>query len=99
MELVLVRLTAPATIPPPALNPEAVVDILWSAAVPNDRLEHVRARHGPSPGAVDLAIFLRVGATPVAEAAESLCRRAITTAPSLSGWSIEVLGVQCDSPL
>ena len=102
MELVLVRLTVPtaaAAVPPPPISPEVVVDILWSTSVPDDRLEHVRARPGPSPGTVDLALFLRIGATPVVEAveateaAEALCRRAIATAPSLSDWSFEVLRV------
>lgn len=102
MELVLVRLTVPtasAAVPPPPISPEVVVDIVWSATVPDDRLEHVRARHGPGPGTVDLAIFLRDGATPVTEAAEALCRRAIATAPSLSDWSFEVLRVVRGSPL
>ncbi|MBS2538335.1 hypothetical protein KGQ20_36855 [Catenulispora sp. NF23] len=93
MDLVLVRLTAPETVPPPAISPEVVVDILWSVSVPDDRLEHVRARHGPNTGAVDLAVFLRIGATPAAEAAESLCRQAVATAPALSDWSFEVLSV------
>ncbi|ACU73907.1 hypothetical protein Caci_5047 [Catenulispora acidiphila DSM 44928] len=96
MELVLVRLTAPATVPPP-VSPEAVVDILWSVAVPDDRLEHVRARHGPRPEAVDLGVFVRTDATSAEEAATSLCRRAIATAPSLSDWSIGVLSMLRDS--
>lgn len=99
MELVLVRLTGPVTVPPPTVSPEVVVDILWSVTVPDDRLEHVRARNGPGPGTVDLVVFLRVGTTPVEEVAESLCRRAIATAPSLSGWSCGVLRVLRDSPL
>lgn len=102
MQLVLARLRAPASIPAPSVNPEAVVDILWSVTVPDDRLEHVRARHGPGPGVLDLVIFLRIGATPVEEAAEALCRRAIATAPILSDWSVAavgVLGVQRGTPL
>ncbi|MEZ0106326.1 hypothetical protein ABH920_000307 [Catenulispora sp. EB89] len=69
-------------------SPEIVADILWAAAVPADGLEHIRARHGPTPTAIDLALF-HIGseAETVADIALRLCRRAIDAAPALAGWT------------
>lgn len=86
MDLVLVRLTR-GSAADPALNPETVVDVLWAVANPGDQLEHVRARTGPTPNVVDLAMF-HMGTGPVSsrDLALRLSRRALATAPSLSGW-------------
>lgn len=78
---------APAAAAAPTPSPETVVDVLWAVAEPDDRLEHVRARSGPRPGIVDLAMF-HCGIGPVSsrDLALRLSRRALATAPSLSGW-------------
>jgi hypothetical protein len=76
---------------PVRLSPEIVADILWAVALPADGLEHVRARHGPG-GQIDLAIFHRTDL--VAQNPEdclALCRRAIATAPALTGWTAQRL--------
>ncbi|NUR59981.1 MAG: hypothetical protein HOV87_15120 [Catenulispora sp.] len=100
MDIILVRLmrgsaaktVAAAQAGAPALSPEAVVDVLWAVAEPDDRLEHVRARSGPHPGIVDLAMF-HGGAGPVSsrDLALRLSRRALATAPLLSGWIADPL--------
>jgi hypothetical protein len=88
MDLVLARLAPPATGNRQPLSPATVSDILWTVAVPDDRLEHIRARHGPFDGSIDVAFFLRTG-TESAEAVSSrLCRRALQVAPALFGWRL-----------
>ncbi|GAA1965546.1 hypothetical protein [Catenulispora subtropica] len=75
------------------LSPETVVDILWAAAVPEDLLEHVRARSEPGEAGVDTAIFLAV---PDADSetdvrtALCLCLRAVGSAPALAGWYVDL---------
>lgn len=86
--MILVRLSPGPTAGVKTPNPEIVADVLWAAAVPEDRLEHVRARPGPAGGDIHIALFHNpVGCEPVADLALRLCRRAITTAPVLIGWT------------
>lgn len=86
MDIILVRLMrGSAAVAAPA--PETVVDVLWAVAKPDDRLEHVRARSGPRPDTVDLAMFHGgAGPVPSRDLALRLSRRALATAPALSGW-------------
>lgn len=91
--MILVRLSPSPTARIKTLSPEIVADILWAAAIPEDHLEHVRARCGPVGGDIDAALFHKdageapsVG-TDVVHVALNLCRRAITVSPTLDGWS------------
>lgn len=92
MELVLIRLTPPGAGVRRPVSPELATDILWAAALPTDRLEHIRARPAPRGPDIDLALFHRARSTTEqeAEAAENLslllCRRAIDSSPALAGW-------------
>lgn len=106
MDLVPIRLSAGAEArnrdQPP--SPETVVDVLWAAAIPTDRLEHIRARHGPAPGTVDAVLFvLPTGAGPAGSAGSTtdvalrLCHRALAAAPSLSGWEVAPLDPRADA--
>ncbi|NUP46659.1 MAG: hypothetical protein HOW97_05010 [Catenulispora sp.] len=91
--MILLRLArTAATAAAPPLNPEIVVDVLWAVAKPGDRLEHVRARSGPAPDVVDLAMFhAGSGPVPARDLALRLSRRALATAPLLSGWVVAPL--------
>jgi hypothetical protein len=93
MELILIRLTADGTAAAPGADPdpEIVADVIWAAAVPADRLEHLRTRPGPHPGCVDVALFHRPGHPSAADLAHGLCQRAITTAPFLHGFTARPL--------
>lgn len=93
MDLVPVRMSSGAEARNASLTPEVLADVLWMAALAADRLEHIRARHGPSPGSVDVVLFL-LPAEPesTTDVALRLCHRAVDTAPSLIGWTVEMLG-------
>ncbi|MEY9891086.1 hypothetical protein ABIA35_004301 [Catenulispora sp. MAP12-49] len=93
MDLVPVRMSAGTEARTVSLPPEVLADVLWAVALAADRLEHIRARHGPSPRSVDVVLFL-LPAEPesTADVALRLCRRAVDTAPSLIGWTVEMLG-------
>lgn len=96
MEIALIRLMPPATGPRHAVGAEVAVDLLWAAALPDDRLEHIRARPGPDTQ-IDLALFHRptASAETALETAAALsirlCRRAIKTSPALAGWNVALL--------
>lgn len=92
MDLVLVRLIAPngGEVTDRQPDPETVADILWANTAVDDRLEHIRARHGPTAGSFDLALFYRTGPASPTELAECLCRRTITASPALGGWVITI---------
>ncbi|WP_194907063.1 hypothetical protein [Catenulispora rubra] len=92
MDLVLVRLSAPngGGVTDRHPDPEAVADILWANAAVDDRLEHIRARHGPTAGSFDLALFYRSGPASPTELAECLCHRTITASPALDGWVMTI---------
>jgi len=92
MEMVLVRLTAPGSRAAHAVVSDEAIGILWAAALPTDRLEHITARPGPRAPDIDLALFhrSRCPGEPEAEAVGHmslrLCRRAIERSPVLAGW-------------
>ena len=99
MDFALIRLTAPVQHRAPdrqPTNPDIVADILWAAAIPGDRLEHVRARQGLVAGVVDVAVFHRPTTTPGEQEALHLCQRAIATAPVLAGWTAHILANPTD---
>lgn len=95
MDMVLIRLAPGPDMRSRPLTPEIAVDILWSAAIPDDRLEHIRARHGPGPETVDLALFHTTDGPDSTAATTTtalcLCYRAIETAPALAGWTATAL--------
>jgi hypothetical protein len=98
MDLVIVRLAAGPEARNRLLSPETLVDVLWAAAVPADQLEHVRARQGPDPGSVDAVLFhLPADTGSTIDVALRLCRRALLTAPSLSGWTLTPLSSTTDA--
>jgi hypothetical protein len=72
-------------------GPQVLTDILWAASIPDDRVEHIRARAGPAVGAIDVALFFRSGTGPSIALALRLCDRAIHTSPALTGWDPTVL--------
>jgi hypothetical protein len=85
MQLAVVHLIAGPGVTRRDLEPEIVVDIVWAAAVPADRLEYVRAR--TRPGGIDLVLFHRSGpGAPASVAARLLIDRARANAPPLRGW-------------
>ncbi|MER5637902.1 hypothetical protein ABT095_13210 [Kitasatospora sp. NPDC002227] len=95
MEIVLIRLN-PGRGPDPghraaadAVLPAVVADIVWANAVPDDELEHIRARPGPRPGSIDLALFHRHAGPRPPETSLRVARRAITASPLLAGWAAE----------
>ncbi len=64
-----------------------VTDILWTAAVPEDGLEHIHSR--TTAGRVEVTLFHRAqAATEANAAARRICRRALTASPSLHGWQL-----------
>ena len=95
--MVLIRLTPPGAGAVHPVSPDTAVDILWAAALPGDRLEHIRARPGPHAPDIDLALFhrSRPATKPEPESTEHtslrLCRRAIQRSPTLTGWKPTVL--------
>lgn len=87
MQMVLVRIAPDPSAHIKVLNTQIATDILWAAAIPEDRLEHVRARPGPLAGDIDIAVFHKEsGAETDTAVALGLCRRAIGSAPVLAGW-------------
>jgi hypothetical protein len=65
-----------------------VSDILWTAAVQEDGLEHIHSRTG-NAGRIELTLFHRgSGAETANAAAMRICLRALTSAPVLSGWQL-----------
>lgn len=95
--MVLIRLTPRSAGVRGAVGPELAADILWAAALPGDRLEHIRARAGPHAPDIDLVLFHRAvsvtgqeGEAPQ-DTSLRLCRRAIARSPALAGWSATVL--------
>jgi hypothetical protein len=98
MRIALIRLSPGPNAPTRTLSAEIATDILWAAALPDDRLEHVRIRHSPDADDIDVALFHIHGGTEQAtdteadaEAALCLCHRAIGMSPMLAGWLAEPL--------
>jgi hypothetical protein len=96
MDMVLIRLAHPEDPRIRPLNPEVALDILWAAATPDDRLEHIRARYGPTPDTIDLALFHRADPSSATAAALRVCGRAILRSPALAAWTATVIPHQPD---
>lgn len=63
------------------------VDLLWAAARPEDRLEHVYCE--PADGRLDFVFFVRsLSVAAACDAVAAICRRATATAPALRGWDL-----------
>ena len=101
MDLIPIRLAAGAGPQSADLSPEMLADVLWAGALPTDRLEHIRARHGPTPGTVDVALFIlpagagRTAGSSLESSADialRLCRRVLDASPALAGWHLTLLG-------
>ena len=86
----LVRLSPSAAGAWRPVSPEILADILWATSVRAGGLEHIRAREGPLPGLVDVALFIQPNSEPAVDLALRLCRRAIRTSPLLDGWAVSV---------
>ena len=99
MDVVLIRLAAGPAARTRTLSPEMAVDILWATAVPDDRLEHIRARYGPTPDQIAVALFLLEDAAgkPAMDTALGLCHRAISTSQTFLGWAAEPLLAPCET--
>ncbi|MFH8385945.1 hypothetical protein ACH4E7_34345 [Kitasatospora sp. NPDC018058] len=87
MELTLIALTAadPVAVRPP--DRRHIIDLLWAAAAPGERLEHVSVQARPH----DIRLGMFTVATPgltARAAALAICRRALAISPPLSGWRI-----------
>ncbi|MFE9934161.1 hypothetical protein [Streptomyces sp. NPDC005533] len=83
--MTLVFLSAPPDRPVRRVDRHLVTDVIWAAAVPADRLEHVYA--GSAEGRLDIALFLlAAGAEEAASAGGRIVRRALAVAPALAGW-------------
>jgi hypothetical protein len=66
--------------PPPA----TVVDLIWAHAIPDDKLEHVRA--STSTERIDLVLFIdAVDGDEAAALADRLCARAAGSGPRPGG--------------
>jgi hypothetical protein len=73
------------------VTPETLVDILWACAIPEDGLEHLRARREDDQSPIDVAVFHRTDPAENPDQSLALCRRALQTAPPLKGWTAERL--------
>ncbi|WP_230210328.1 hypothetical protein [Streptomyces kaniharaensis] len=87
MELTLIALTPADPVAVRLPDRRRIVDLLWAAAAPGERLEHVSVQ--VNPRGIRLGMF--AVATPeltARAAALAICRRALATSPPLSGWRI-----------
>ncbi|MFE5584081.1 hypothetical protein [Kitasatospora sp. NPDC056531] len=87
MELTLIALTPADPVAVRLPDRRRIIDLLWAAAGPGERLEHVSAQVGPQ----DIRLGLFTVATPeltAGAAALAICRRALAISPPLSGWRI-----------
>jgi hypothetical protein len=91
MELVLVRMSPTPAAWPRRLSPQIVADILWAAAIPDDRLERTTARTASVSDSITVALFIRKGTRSAADKALDLCLRAIRGSPALAGWTADRL--------
>jgi len=87
MRLTLFTLTSPGH-PHSRLSAPVIVDVLWAAAAPGDRIEHISARSAPRH--IDIGIYTRrtPEQDPDPPAAEGVVRRALASAPLLRGWTL-----------
>jgi hypothetical protein len=87
MDMVPVFLIPTAAAADQEPDPECVLDALWAAAAPDDRLEHITLLHGP--GRFEVVMFhLTSSAERGEQAAIRLCARACAQAPLLQGWTV-----------
>jgi hypothetical protein len=88
VELTLVSLVPPGPRPDPAPADDGrLLELLWGAARPAERLEHISVRSGPH--GVDLGLFtVATPGTTAAEAALAICRRALATPSPFHGWHL-----------
>ncbi|MEW2585203.1 hypothetical protein [Streptomyces virginiae] len=88
MELTLVSLVPPGTGPGPGpADGGRLLRLLWGAARPEERLEHISVRSGPH--GVDLGLFtVATPATTAAETALAICRRALAPPSPFHGWHL-----------
>ncbi|MFE0579221.1 hypothetical protein [Streptomyces sp. NPDC058874] len=90
MELTLVSLVPPVTVTGPGPGPAddgRLLRLLWGAARPAERLEHISVRSGPH--GVDLGLFtVATPETTAAEAALAICRRALAPPSPFHGWHL-----------
>ncbi|MFJ9939525.1 hypothetical protein [Streptomyces erythrochromogenes] len=96
MELTLVSLVPPGS--GPGNVPETgsgsgpaddgrLLRLLWGAARPGERLEHISMRSGPH--GVDLGLFtVATPGTSAAEAALAICRRVLALPSPFHGWHL-----------
>ncbi|MEU6297788.1 hypothetical protein [Streptomyces erythrochromogenes] len=88
MELTLVSLVPPGPGPGPGPADERrLLRLLWGAARPGERLEHISVRSGPH--GVDLGLFtVATPGTTAAGAALAICRRALAPPSAFHGWHL-----------
>jgi hypothetical protein len=85
MYMATVTLTATGAAVRRGLAPQLVTDILWAAATPADDLEHLHSL--VTPDRVELTFFHgSANSMQAHSAAIRICRRALTSSPSLRGW-------------
>jgi hypothetical protein len=87
MKTIAIVLTAPEKSAPLAINAAVVVDLLWAATLPGDRVEHIHARAGPD-GFDVLFYHLETDRTAATENIAQLCRRAVSGTGKLSMWTV-----------
>ncbi|MGN5385930.1 hypothetical protein [Streptomyces sp. JL7001] len=88
MELTLVSLVPPGPGPGPGPADDGrLLRLLWGAARPGERLEHISVRSGPH--GVDLGLFtVATPGTTAAEAALAICRRTLAPPSPFHGWHL-----------
>ncbi|UQI46532.1 hypothetical protein M1P56_20350 [Streptomyces sp. HU2014] len=88
--MTVITLAATGTRACQVLDGAQVTDVLWLAAVADDRLEHISIRC--SPGRLHLGIFTAAPPEAVAGAAAlGICRRALAMSPLLRDWSVHAV--------
>ncbi|MFE9928593.1 hypothetical protein [Streptomyces sp. NPDC005533] len=86
MELTLVSLVPPGPGPGPT-DDGRLLRLLWGAARPEERLEHISVRSGPY--GVDLGLFtVATPAATAAEAALAICLRVLAPPSPFHGWHL-----------
>lgn len=86
MRLVTIKLVPHGCCPVNESPPAVITDVIWTAATPEDLLEHVSIRSGPA--VIHLGFYSRLDGKPASASAAAICRRALATSPSLSGWKL-----------
>jgi hypothetical protein len=85
--LTIVGLALSAEIPARYLDPQVLVDVLWTVAGSAGRVEHISAKSGA--GRVDVGVYARADSQAGADrSAYELLECATSTVPLLRGWAI-----------